>query len=260
MRRYAEQITRLAFTLTRPLLVALFDGTQLVAQNTSEKWFVLEAVGIPETIIEVGELFAWMTGALRSAPGDGIAYVIPYLAVGSGGNARGKDSEKQPNQDILCEVKFVPRKWASRSPSSGKCWQNLFRSPVVVLGFPVRRRSQREPGLEVSLANMASLVRTRRVSLFRGKVFLKGFCTMLVPTKRAGDMVIWHVLFNESGEHIAYSDKRVRELASNFEENLRPSDLDTARHIVGWCTNVEHRAGENDRDKQSTSLALTIVL
>jgi hypothetical protein len=185
-----------------------------------------------------------MTGALRSSPGDEIAYVIPYLVAESGGNVQGKESETQPNQDILCEVGLAPHERFSQT-SNGECWQNLFRNPVVVLGFPVRRRLQREPGLEISLANMASLVRTRRVSVFGGKVFLKGFCTMLVPTKRAGDMVIWHVLFNESGEHISYSDKRVRELAGNFEENLRPSDLDTARHIVGWCTNVEHRAGEN---------------
>jgi hypothetical protein len=57
---------------------------------------------------------------------------------------------------------------------------------------------------------------------------------MLVPTKRAGDMIIWHVLFNENGDRISYSDKRVREFADNFERNLKTSDVENARHIVGW--------------------------
>jgi hypothetical protein len=95
---------------------------------------------------------------------------------------------------------------------------------------------------------MASLVHTNRISVFRGMVYLKGFCTMLVPTKRAGDMVIWHVWFNEDGDRISYSGKRVREITDNFEGNLKPSDLDTARHIIGWCISVEHRAGKKKQN------------
>jgi hypothetical protein len=112
----------LAFTLTRLFLVTLFDGTQIIAQITSEHRFVLEVVGIPETIIEVGELFAWMTGVLGSSPGDEIAYIIPYLVTESRGNFRGKQAEKQANQDIECEVKFSPHKKISQSSSNGKCW------------------------------------------------------------------------------------------------------------------------------------------
>ena len=223
--------------------MAVFDGTKIAARIPYENCFVLEAEGIQETIIEVGELFAWMAGALRSAPGDRIAYVTPYLATKSDSDFR------QSNEDIMCEIKFVLQKSAAQSPSNSKCWQNLFRNPVVVLGFPVRRRSQQEAGLEISLATLAALLGARRIAVFDGKVFLKGFSTMLVPTKRVGDMVIWHVLFNENGDRISYSDSRVREIAGGFERNLKPSELETSRHIVGWCTNVIHRTGEHQQDK-----------
>jgi hypothetical protein len=90
---------------------------------------------------------------------------------------------------------------------------------------------------------MAALAQARRATIFGGKLFVKGFCTMLVPTEHVGNLVIWHMLFNEDGSHISYADPRIHKILSEHPENLGVSDLESARHILGWCSNVKNYTG-----------------
>lgn len=188
-----------------------------------------------ETIVEVGEVFAFITAALRSAQGDSVASVTPIIKGGA------KASDQTCIFTICLQHSHGPLR------STGQCWQDLFRNPAVVLGFPVRRRQPDQgPGLEISLATLAMLVGTRRIVVFCGRVFLQGFCTMLVPTRYAEDTVHWHVLFNENGNRISFTDFRVRETVRDFDlsKHLTLSGVETARHIVGWCEQVRNYAGK----------------
>ena len=199
-------------------------------------YFSLEAAGVVETIVEVGEVFAFITAALRSAEGDSVASVTPTIDSGA------KTSEQTCKLTIQLQNSDGPLR------STGQCWQDLFRNPVVVLGFPVRRRRpDQKPGLEISLATLAALVGTRRIALFCGKFFIQGFCTILVPTKYSGDTVHWHVLFNEDGRRIPFTDPRIRKIVEDFDlsKHLTLSGVETARHIVGWCEQVRNYAGRS---------------
>jgi hypothetical protein len=65
--------------------------------------------------------------------------------------------------------------------------------------------------------------------------FWKGFCTMLVAVKEVNGVVLWHVISNEDGQHIAYHDKRVDDLAPSLDNPTVVLDLlEEKRHIVGW--------------------------
>lgn len=217
-------------------LVTLFDKAKLIAWIEPSGHFTLEVAGVAETIVEVGEVYGWMTAALRSAPGDTVASVIPVLDIVA------KNNDPIFRANIRLQHSDDPLHFA------GKCWQDMFRNPMIVLGFPVRRRQPgQEPGLEFSLATLAALVGTRRIAIFCGKVFLKGFCTMLVPTKYTGDTVHWHVLFNEDGSRIPFTDFRVRDVVGDFDitEYLTLSGIETARHIVGWCNHARNYAGNS---------------
>ncbi|GFF36596.1 hypothetical protein IFM46972_04939 [Aspergillus udagawae] len=214
--------------------VTLFDNTKVTSWVEPSGCFSLEAVGVAETIVEVGEVFAFITVALRSAKGDLVASVTPTIDNGA------KTSDQTCRLTIRLQYSDGPLQ------STGQCWQDLFRNPVVVLGFPVRRRRpDQEPGLEISLATLAALLGTRRIVVFCGKVFLQGFCTMVVPTKYAGDTVHWHVLFNENGSRISLTDLRVRKIVKDFDllKHLTLSGVESARHIVGWCEHVRNYAG-----------------
>jgi hypothetical protein len=215
--------------------VGLFDKTKLTAWLEPSGCFALQATGVVETLVEVGEVFAFITTALRSAPGDSVASVIPTI------HSSGK------TKDQNYRFTFHAQHSDGLLQSIGQCWQDLFRNPVVVLGFPVqRRRPDQGPGLDISLVTLAALVGTRRLAIFCGKVFLQGFCTILVPTRYAGDTVHWHVLFNEDGSRIPFTDTRVREIIKDFDlsKHLTLSGIETVRQIVGWCQRVRNYAGK----------------
>ncbi|KAH6884388.1 hypothetical protein B0T10DRAFT_550846 [Thelonectria olida] len=220
--------------------VVLFDGSKLVTWIDPTGCLALEAVGVPDTLVEVGEMFAWTTAALRSAPSDEAAIVVPFL-----------DAEAKMNEmnEMTCRVRSSQP--ARRSPSArpnGQCWKDLFRNPVVVHGFPVRRRSGEEQGLEIDLGTLARLVQTRRVAIFGDRVLLKGFSTMLIPTQYAEGIVFWHVIFNEDGNRLSFADDRVSKVAGDFDlrKLLNIRNIETSRHIVGWCASVKSNAGSRE--------------
>lgn len=112
---------------------------------------------------------------------------------------------------------------------------------MVVEGYPIPRRSETDTGLEIPLNMMAGLARTQRANTFNEKLFIKGFSTMLVPTKHSGDLLIWHLLYNKDGNRISYLDNTIP-----HAENVSVFDLGKARHIRGWCSEIRNYAGRND--------------
>ncbi|KAK4444608.1 hypothetical protein QBC34DRAFT_487752 [Podospora aff. communis PSN243] len=202
--------------------------------------------GVVETIVEVGQLYGWMITALHAAPGDVIASASPTIDI---------TSNENPDPEYTGTFRL---KHDTSSPcSSGQCWQNLFRNPLVVSGYPVRRRPLgQKPGLEISLGMLAAMLGTRQLGVFNGKIFLHGFCTMLVPTMYDEGIVHWHVLFNEDGKRMSFLDGRVSAAVQGFDlsKHLLPSAIEDTRHIVGWCRHSRNYVGKY------THLVIPIVL
>lgn len=123
---------------------------------------------------------------------------------------------------------------------NGECWHKMFRNPVVVWGYPIPRRPELETGtgLEIPLDMLVALADAHGVAEFDDKTFIKGYSGMLVPTKQVADMVLWHLLLNEDGTRISYTDCRIEAL-----EHIRPTGLRQARHILGWVSHARNNAG-----------------
>ena len=174
------------------------DNTKFTAWIHESK-FMVEAFGTGGFVAEIGEQFAWLGAALRSSPYElGVAYCTPSIHFE---NAPHPVSGTPPSPHILCKIDFTVEE-EHLEPSNGQCWHNMFRNPVVVKGYPIPRRSESDTGLEIPLNMMAGLARTQRANIFNGKLFIKGFSTMLVPTKRCGDLLIWTSFSNRRKPHI----------------------------------------------------------
>jgi hypothetical protein len=195
--------------------------------------FYVEVFGTGDSIAEIGELLGWLGAALRSSPyQDAPAYTTPVIS-------------SIPTIQLGCKIEFTTRKGSDPlEDENGQCWHDMFRNPVIVNGYPIPKRSKRHTGIEISLDIMAAIAGAQRVINFLGKIFIKGFCTMLIPTDRIDDIVIWHLLFNKNGSHISYIDPRIRSLARPSVDSLRLSELENLRHIVGWCSNMKNYAGK----------------
>ena len=160
------------------------DNTKLTAWIHKSK-FMVEAFGTGDSVAEIGEQLAWLGAALRSSPYElGVAYCTPFVSDIHVSNAPHPVSGIRLGPIFFARSISPCRKGKNTlEPSNGQCWHNMFRNPVVVKGYPIPRRSEPNTGLEIPLNMMAGLARTQRVNTFNGKLFIKGFSTMLVPTK-----------------------------------------------------------------------------
>lgn len=86
---------------------------------------------------------------------------------------------------------------------------------------------------------MAGLIGTQRIHTFNTSLFIKGFSAMLVPAKRIRDLLVWHLIYNKSGNRISFLDNTIDPI-----ETISISELEKARHIVGWCSETRYCAGK----------------
>jgi len=101
-------------------------------------------------------------------------------------------------------IQFSTREWTGDSSSNGQCWHNMFRNPVVVDGYPILPRAESTPGIDIPLNMMTNLTGTRKIDIFGDRIYVKGFSAMAVPTKRLGDLLIWHFFHKEDNKYFLF--------------------------------------------------------
>ncbi len=212
------------------------NGTRLKAWFFQSHLFI-EALGVPDFVAEIGEVLAWLGAALRpSSRSSGAAYSIPFIERNP---ACTPDDPNNSIKDLRFDIKFETKDCEGISDlTNGQCWYALFRKPLIVRGFPIPRKSENETGLDIPLSMLAAINNTRTVEMFNRKVFLKGFSSMLVPTKKCKDMLVWHLLYNKhSCNRISYLDCGVE------HADVKIADLERTRHVVGWCSEAVSTVG-----------------
>lgn len=222
-------------------LASLPDGTELDVQMEGSK-FVVTVAGIADSLAEIGQQFAWLGAALRSSPFEvGIATCSPFVRI-----IELKDSASPPHisglrfvVEIFCAIGFRMNEPSTTGKGlPGQCWHNMMRNPVMVSGYPILRKHEHGIGIEMPLTMIAELAGSERANEFDGKVFIKGFSTMLVATRITEDLLIWHYVYNRWGR-ISYFDHKLQDT-----DNISLLQLDTARHVVGWCSDCMFYAGK----------------
>ncbi|OQV01785.1 hypothetical protein CLAIMM_07079 [Cladophialophora immunda] len=223
------------------------DGTELTVWM-AESTFKVKAIGSSDAVIEVGQQFGWLGAALRLSPVEtGLSYCSPVITEPRMSHGQQPTSTVLPYAELYCKISFKIEECSDLgSVANGQCWHNLLGSSNIVRGYPIRHRAMPGTGLEVPLDIMAELAQASRATMFRGHIFIKGFSTILVPTKHVGDLIVWHLLFNQNGSHISFTDSRVRELPGAHVDNVSFHDLEICRHIVGWCPSVKNLTGSRD--------------
>lgn len=218
------------------------DQSKLTAWRTSSAVYI-EVSGSRSSITQIGEQLAWLGGALRTSPFADLASCIPFIDAFP---LVRKDHHELLIQDrqyndhtLMIDFYFRKGNTDSEYDIDGRCWHNLFRNPTVVQGFPIMRRESPCDGLEIPLNMMAGLVGTARAQVFDDINILKGFSSMLIPSRQSEDVIVWHLLFNANGSRISYMRYDFSPLRQISFQHLQ-----TSRHIVGWCSRIQSHAGK----------------
>lgn len=190
---------------------------------------IVHATGSDPTLVEIGEILAWITAALRESPSPNlIAYATPRIL-----------DEQKTNLSFIVDASIEIQSADSAQLPNGTCWHYLFRNPVVVCGSPILARGDEEKGLEIPLEMMSVLGLTPRATNFDNGLVLKGFSTMFIPMKKVKSSILWHFLFNEDETRMSYltaSKLCSGRLSTNVVD---ASSLETGRHFLGWSSSVE---------------------
>lgn len=213
----------------------------LIAWSDSSSIYV-KVIGSRSSITEVGEQLAWLGAALHSSPFDGIAYCRTYIDEDPRFVKEQVDFnhglEKAETKTLRINFSLEGEHPETDQYIEGKCWCRLFRNPVLVRGFPIMRRTLHESGLELPLNMIAQLMGVSRAHVFNDVIFIKGYSTMLVPSRQEDDLIVWHVFAKADGSRISYLENSLPPI-----QGFSIHQLQTARHIVGWCSGVRIHAG-----------------
>ncbi|VUC25621.1 unnamed protein product [Clonostachys rosea] len=218
------------------------DGTTLAAK-LQDFTFRAEVTGVADSIAEIGEQIAWISASLRSSYlSSGLLYCTPFIARVGETRSKLQDTRSKPRSDFTFDIDFVredvPR---PAKPQDGQCWHHMFLNPVIVKGYPIRRKVKQNSGLEITLDIMAGLAHTDMVDEFKGTTFIKGFSTMLVPTQKVKDTILWHLVYKEDGTRISFKDHNLP-----HTERINTLELSDSRHVVGWCSEARFFPGSSD--------------
>ncbi|KAJ3576123.1 hypothetical protein NPX13_g3802 [Xylaria arbuscula] len=234
-----------------------FDGTKISAKVNHDGSIVeLGAIGNVYSLAEIGEVMIWLNAAFDSSSiGDGLYYRTPGCEMESAPfpprpGPIGPFTSAQPSTTGKSYLKFTMSESHSKVSadvdSRGRCWINLFGNRPVVSGYPIPRRTAKGTGAEMSLDLMAHLVDAKRVSDFSGSILIKGCSAALIPTQRTEDMIMWHLVFDQSGGYLSYTDPRVKNTLKDTIKGLTRGALENSRHILGWCSSVLNHTGAAD--------------
>ncbi|KAF2689770.1 hypothetical protein K458DRAFT_384408 [Lentithecium fluviatile CBS 122367] len=237
--------------LKKALKSPLFSCSYTIADRTRvtvkfrESTASFVALGRPAVLTELCEGLAWLGCALRCSPPRTAYQVKPNVRV------LPDDVSSQNMPSISVRIGFWLTSLVDESTllgaENGACWHALFRGPLVVNGFPISARYDREEGLEVPFEMMTSLADSRFATHYDRSLLLKGLRTMLVPTRFTEQSVVWHFLCNQE-ERIPYFAYR-QQCPDHVDIdvlNIHKLQHMSLRNFVGWAPNVTRHIGTND--------------
>ncbi|KAF2878055.1 hypothetical protein BDV95DRAFT_663285 [Massariosphaeria phaeospora] len=197
------------------------------------------AKGPIQMLVDLAQQLAWIGSAFSSSPYDEqLAYCKPALEI------KPSTSKLVPTYELNFHHRSLHR-------TENACWLPMFCGASIAQGFPIPERGD-ETGLEVPLDLMSGIVGAQHAVEYDGGIVMKGFSTILVPTKRADDRVQWHLISSgDADTRLSYQDglKQCKNRLSTDE--LSFADLSMCRAIVGWCTSATSLLGSGSANYEN---------
>jgi len=174
--------------------VNLDENTQLDTR-IAPSYLTLTATGTAYFVASCGELLAWIGSALLSITGNIGSYFIPLITSFS--------LDSAPSNSALlkykgnCDIGFEVAKLETSNYSLPRI-KNREQGSVgengLILGFPILRRPEGYPGLEVSFGTLLYSVQATNAILLEGNVVIKGLERRLKLVKHRNSVFLWHLL------------------------------------------------------------------
>ncbi|KAF7548851.1 hypothetical protein G7Z17_g6780 [Cylindrodendrum hubeiense] len=229
---------------------------------------VVHAMGSAHSIAECGEQLAWLGAALQPSHRDHVLHSTPYLvAIPSppmehianfmtkefalcANDPSNPNTKMIPGQDFW-EGEFCHQHWAiafenEAKPEALVCG-NLLRDisqPVIVQGFPSRRRPELCLGIELSTGILFGIIRSSSLKSEHGRLFLRGSEYVIGLVKTTEDMIVWHIFSSLNSVCIC----NLHPISKDATLDINLAQLWHYRHVIEPCTSAESSVNVSPSD------------
>jgi hypothetical protein len=186
--------------------------------------------GTIDEIVAIAQQLAWMASVFRlSKPAELTTSQIFFKA----------DKAGQFALSIL-ELEIIPE-------HERFCWHPLFKGFIIAHGFRVPPRHN-EIGIELPFNFMVKLANITDASSHHDGLFLRGFSSLLFPTKYVSDpasntvSIQWHLLISKD-DGAPMLGSGLREYNGEWVNISNLETLQKARCFLGWCRDCEIQLG-----------------
>lgn len=187
---------------------------------------IVQATGSLFHLLDITEQLCWLTSACRISSYNAWSDCAPLI------------TEEPWLKTITIDVTMVgfPPPPATESDS---CWIPVIGAANIVNGFPIRRRPNNEPGLELSLDALFAFAGHFRVNSFDSKLVIKSYSTLFVAMQQTQSSTTWHGIVKEDLKRVSFRDTD----GLCPQMGLDMACLKSDRHFLGWSINTTQAVG-----------------
>ena len=217
--------------LTRSIALLNANGLEISSIAFDTSMTTIKVEGSEEFIVSIAQQLAWLA-ALCQEKGNNLTYA--YVAFKETYQA----TPDIPKFNIAVKLDAVPP-----DNGNGCCWTNLIGPAILIQGYPIPDRKHGERGLEVDVSVMAAISGMHKAVTFRGGFVFKERCHALVPVKRIGSSIQWHVL-DTYPRRLEWEEIETA-CPTRIRGELMIEDLKKCRSFFGWCPQILELLGKS---------------
>lgn len=221
------------------------DNTQINASIRGSR-YIITAFGPAQFIAECAEQVAWLQAALHTSLQNSAGCCTPSII-----NYRFDTVCTTPVGKVFigrCEIVAETTPLASSADDTSQkqsWWQDLVGKRAIIQGFPISRRPEAYPGLELSFELLLSSVQTNEALIDDGIVLLNGLRSTLQLLKDNDNVFLW-LPFHPTNGICSCGEQHV-EIRLNIPYNSADlRRLKTGRHILGVCKDLLTTMAESE--------------
>jgi hypothetical protein len=113
--------------------------------------------------------------------------------------------------------------------------RDLLGESTIILGFPIRRRPEGYPGLELSFDTLLLYLEAPKAEIFVLDVFIKGPRRVLKLIKHTDDLFLWQLDHSLADYDSCCPDHHKKTIVHEDYSSLDYHALEAGRHILSKC-------------------------
>lgn len=208
-----------------------------IAARISGSNLEIKVTGPAHFIAECGEQIAWLAAVLESSSQDATRHYTPSIENIHVRPAPSPYSGYRGQCDVVLHITHMSG-FQSFLPRIQNSWQAVVGRYTLIEGFPISRRLEGYPGLEVSWNMLLYLMQAPELCLLGEHISLKGPEKTVKLAKQTGNICLWHPV--DSTTQRCFCDR--------IFTRGDISSLESKRHILGSCIREESQIPQNIRD------------